>query len=1264
MQPRYAGIGTAAAPWNITVTTGGNLSGGVIYFAYQLQNRAGLNIASYSDAINYSAGDKIIVSIPAAGQAWDAHYYLLSASANTDPVTFVQIARVAGYQFGSGISPQSVKTNFPYTFEITEDNQLELAPTVNDFPALPTNPLDGTVRWVTSLSKFFEYQADSTASPDNANIIAADVGNWHYLGNPATYIASTTEGSGCDRAIYDVNPATVIPTPSYPASTSRVLPDWEAKYWLYNDNTEALPSGTEFGIELEYNNRKSPDLLSGLFLVRFDGFVQSDGSYRTTDTEGRTFNNLGGYLPWTPKRTAPFITQDELQPGEAIALSVKPFFSAADLNNQLTANSFIGILPSIRTQSGDYNTLGKLLPKGVVYTDADKYRVVPELGLSFIILGGNALVASYDFPVKPAQTIGGLQPNLAGQQVIINGNGAVFLESPSYTPLDSEAIRAIIGTESGEGNVSPESAVVNISGGGVEVVVGYPCDAEGLGVIRSDYPDVIAGNGKGKFNPVAVNIYLTRTDTGEIRKFEGFNVIPQENQVFNITDWDSGNIVTAYGTPLSTNFSIFTHPAATLSDGGSGNFPPTTYKVAASFSYDGNQITSISHATPPCIPEWEGDFSPASVAIGNVVTLNSGEDATVVNVGTSNNVVLDIGLPRGDKGEAGNSATIVINDVSTTPPDQLPTVSNVGDSTNALLNFTFPDVPNFTVSSVVDGESPNVALNSVGGDYEFDFVLGRGEQGIQGEPGSAATIDVNGVDYVSPNLPPTVTNVGDDTNALLNFNLPSAPKITIGDVSTGDAVSVSNTGEDGNVKLNFVLEKGEKGDKGDIGSSGTVSSTGGLVLVPISEPFPDTGSDEYLLFIDAADGVLKLKAPSNGEISVVGSGGNGSDNGNPSVDLFYDSDGDTNGVFYYLGTNEGVSGTYTNPYNVNLIAFEYKNSPFGEPNQLSDRAQTSSNALFSADSPEEYVIIDLTNKELQLNYYSLQKAQNLFFLDWSFQGSVDKISWDILDTQSSTSSTSYAWESNPVSTSNYYRYFKMQMIGANSQGSNTLCISEIELYGKLRDINHPTSDSGYPEGAALLLEGSLTDTSGNGRNAFPNAFPPTTATGIDSQPVLRWDGSGSQEIEVSAFLNNAFGATLYCVYTVNSVVNDNHYNLARTTNLDDFWYYSYNNNGYIGTFLGTRTENYPLEMPSSGSHLISIHATSDNYEVLIDEVSKGNPPSHNFNLGDRFVISPNDRPFNGDLALMLVYPQFIPPGSANHQAIVSAIGVNFPSLGL
>ena len=99
------------------------------------------------------------------------------------------------------------------------------------------------------------------------------------------------------------------------------------------------------------------------------------------------------------------------------------------------------------------------------------------------------------------------------------------------------------------------------------------------------------------------------------------------------------------------------------------------------------------------------DGAAATIQVGNVTTGEPGTDATVTNSGTSSNAVLDFVIPKGEKGDKGDqgdqgpagndgadgaAATIQIGQVTTVGPEEQASVTNVGTDTNAVLNFSIP----------------------------------------------------------------------------------------------------------------------------------------------------------------------------------------------------------------------------------------------------------------------------------------------------------------------------------------------------------------------------------------------------------------------------------------------------------------------------------------------------------------------------------------------------------------------------------------------
>lgn len=199
----------------------------------------------------------------------------------------------------------------------------------------------------------------------------------------------------------------------------------------------------------------------------------------------------------------------------------------------------------------------------------------------------------------------------------------------------------------------------------------------------------------------------------------------------------------------------------------------------------------------------------------------------------------------------------------------------------------------------------------------------------------------------------------------------------------------------------------------------------------------------------------------------------------------------------------------------------------------------------------------------------------------------------------------------------------------------------------------------YSPGMSLLLQGSFNDSSNNNNHAIPiGTSTPEIVVGIDNQSVMRFHGNDA-ELDVPYFLSNTTSATLYCVYTAS---NEGNYNLVRTIDVDDYWRFV-GSDGYFGTFLSNRIESYPSSMPSEGSHLVSVHAGVDTYEVLLNNQSQG-VRNESYNPGDRFRIATNDKRFKGDIALILCYPFLIQPSTTEHQTNIAIIANKYPSLNL
>ena len=114
------------------------------------------------------------------------------------------------------------------------------------------------------------------------------------------------------------------------------------------------------------------------------------------------------------------------------------------------------------------------------------------------------------------------------------------------------------------------------------------------------------------------------------------------------------------------------------------------------------------------------------------------------------------------------------------------------------------------VGSVSTGETASVINSGTDSDAILDFVLPRGEQGLRGEQGEKG-------------------EKGDSAT------------IEVGSVSAGETASVTNVGTNSAAVLNFVIPRGpegKQGPKGEDGSDGDASSLIHIVTALPEDPLP------------------------------------------------------------------------------------------------------------------------------------------------------------------------------------------------------------------------------------------------------------------------------------------------------------------------------------------------------------------------------------------------------------------------------------------
>ena len=164
----------------------------------------------------------------------------------------------------------------------------------------------------------------------------------------------------------------------------------------------------------------------------------------------------------------------------------------------------------------------------------------------------------------------------------------------------------------------------------------------------------------------------------------------------------------------------------------------------------------------------------------------------------------------------------------------------------------------------------------------------------------------------------------------------------------------------------------------------------------------------------------------------------------------YQSNGDTNGVFYAIGTNFGRE-SWTNPHTSGRIVVTARNLANGSVEMAVDRA--ASNLLNSSSPSDNWFSFDLgAGRSLQLTQYSYRARNDSADLPtgWDLQGSNDGSAWTAIETRTGLSFTASSWQTFTLATqSDPYRYFRLARHGADADGANYFGLGELELYGDL-----------------------------------------------------------------------------------------------------------------------------------------------------------------------------------------------------------------------
>lgn len=592
----YQGVQSAAPPSPIAQIITGVIpraSSGNWYFWLQIRNLAGYGVPSPVLAVNVPDADNwgIRLSVPSGVRPipngtyqWK---YAIMASRTNDISTASVIAIFEGYELDG-----STEITLPASVDLTEVEHIALAKTVLTEGVLPGsgNRVNGMRRLVdSSPSKMVEWS-------DRTNTWKETVEGFN------TSVSSAAGERGAIRDLALVNRA-YVEMPTWDIDPSN--PHRPLRYWLINDTNVAIPSGTPIVIGFSYGNQDwstAEGLVGGVELT-FLGYT--DISTGVLDVAGLSVGTTVTYQgPVTPLRL-----QKDLPPGNAYILQVQFVFEKIRLRQRLPKNAILEVSPAFGTDPSVYfpfNLFGSYITK-----TWKMRRVVPQDGLFVLALKGSGVIELGDsgcmtFNNAAPQIVAGLQENTADQLCLIATNGTCFVSNTN--PGTGVALRAKVGTVNGVGKRTAWTAPLALQNKLLSVSVQYPT------IIRSDYPDVIAGSSDGDFNATHLVVYVKFPDNS-IRKHRELITPGTTTQEFTIGTEPGTQILmeSAIAENTDADFGLYQASDAVANyaviNGTSTFISAGTYTAAIAFEFD-RTITAITHdPSNGCIEELEGKIT-------------------------------------------------------------------------------------------------------------------------------------------------------------------------------------------------------------------------------------------------------------------------------------------------------------------------------------------------------------------------------------------------------------------------------------------------------------------------------------------------------------------------------------------------------------------------------------------------------------------------------------------------------------------------------
>lgn len=567
-----------------------------------------------------------------------------------------------------------------------------------------------------------------------------------------TYLAATTDDKGCDKEITDLANNTVIAPPPYPGGNVRGTP---IAMWLSNGLTEdggadEVQGSTIFlqvavnGSTIDESGNPWGLRLKDKLLVRIEGMVR-----RSTGILDTSITGVGESL-WDG--LSPISIPVPVPRGYAIAVSLILKFSSI----ALPQGAGFSVVPESRPPYGRAS--------GVDFGDfvsgaGDRALIVPERGGAWRRLSGVVTVSGYTSPAFGEAIFTGLLPDTANQKLAINAQMGGEMSVRAGAVESMEAVRAIASTNGGTYRAIATGTVNLTAIGSIQVAVDYPCDSSGRGTVRVDYPDPIAGNNKGAFNPPRLKVWV-EFGGGIFELPDLISVTPAPTQSFLIDTLAGATQVGSIPSGAAANFCLFDYGAiAGSAVAGVGQLAIGSYKVWVAYHFPANnrEITSLSHTAEGCLKEFStGGSSNAltlnnqagsyylsranhtgSQAISTIATLQATLDTIQTNINTLTTLK--------QEASAILSALVALTTnglVRKIGADTLTTITVTTDGANLIGTTLDGQKALLGISSGSGSTSSNAStLNNQAGSYYLDRVNHTGSQAISTVTGLQLALD-------------------------------------------------------------------------------------------------------------------------------------------------------------------------------------------------------------------------------------------------------------------------------------------------------------------------------------------------------------------------------------------------------------------------------------------------------------------------------------------------------------------------------------------